>query len=600
MKKRIAIAIAMAGFALSGFAHAGLREGIAAYESKDYSTARTELEPLVATREPAALYYFGRIELSRKDGNPERGVGLIRNAAELGYPVAMTAMGNFFLYGNDRAHLEITHRLALEWFEKAAIAGDAKGKLALANCLATCADAPRDSRRAIRLMEELIDAGSSDAMLRLGRVYRDGSWALPAPDMDRARRLFEAAAKTDHVSAMLALGLLLRDRIQPPQPEAAFNWIKKAADRGDTSARYHVGLMLLKGEGAPMDDVAARAMFEATERGYLSEPLALLQYEGRAGFTASEKGSIELYRSLYKDGQKDIDDSDVLVHLATMALGKEFSRPDLAFRIFQSLALQGNASGKLAVAAMTFRGKGTSVDEAKGKLQLASLRQTEKHSFEATWAGYVLSDHAYRLGNFREAANVLPDIFDKDSVRALVQKDGNLHNLLPDIPEYLLAIIYDGKEMDSSWPISLALREGGSGPISWAVKRRRFDPSTVDSSKDISLVLTAKEEEHWAKLVDEAANENPELLALLALKTMNAEKCIENECNAALKNMKLARTRGSILARAILASLYLSDGESQMKFRAELGIARDEKYADQMLKELEGMGVTRIKKDDLK
>jgi hypothetical protein len=212
----------------------------------------------------------------------------------------------------------------------------------------------------------------------------------------------------------------------------------------------------------------------------------------------------------------------------------------------------------------------------------------------------VLSDYAYRVGNFSEAAKVLPDIFDKNFVGALVQKDGNLRNLLPDMPEYLLAIVNDGKEMDSSRLIGLALREGGSGAISWAVMRRMFDSSTSDSGNDTSLVLTAKEEERWTRLVNEAANENPELLALLALKPMDAEKCNENECNAALKNMELARARGGILARAILASLYLSNGESQTKVRAALGITRDDKYADQMIRELEGMGVTGIKKDDLK
>lgn len=599
MKQRIAIAVASLAFA--GLAHGGLQEGIAAYQKKDYATARTELAPLAARKEPAALYYLGQVERFQDVGgkrNAAGGIALIKDAAELGYPAAMTSMGQFLRYGSSR-YLEKNQKAALEWLEQASGAGDSKGKQDLADCLATCEDVPRDFPRAFALMEQLVAGGSAPAMFKLGQVYRDRMWGLAAPDSQRARELFEAAAGNGHVLAMLYLGNLLVAQVQPAQPEAAFGWLRKAADKGNNEARYKAGLMLLKGEGTPADDAAARAMFEAMPNNSddAVAPLALLRYEGRAGFTAGAPGAIEFVRSRYSAADnQNLGDTELLTRLALGAFDKSmYARPDLTFRIFAALAGQGDPTAQYAVGIMTLHGTGTPADAAKGSLQLARLVQANKNSPAAIWASYLLSEQAYRHGDYRKAARLLPDIFDRKLLTAFLQGDGKRPWA---VPGDLIALSADAADVKLSWTVALALRQGGRGPVGWAVLSKILDESILNAGKPDTAGPAAPEAARWAALLDRSGRANPELLALLA--GIKAEYCAGKECRTALADLQKARRRGSLLARFVLANLYFGSEDSSAKFRTALGLVQDGTAADRMLKEMRDMGVTRMAREDLK
>jgi TPR repeat protein len=327
--------------------------------------------------------------------------------------------------------------------------------------------------------------------------------------------------------------------------------------------------------------------------------LALLRYEGRAGFESDEKAAIAFGRGWYVGGYSDeerkkLSDADVLIRLARIALEKRgYSKPDLAFRIYQSLALRGNLTGKYAVGVMTLQGNGVAADEVKGKRLLTEVARSKRYSPEAFWAAYLLAEHAYRQGKYRESARLLPDIYGKALVKMALIND----NRRPwEIPSDLKDVLTD-KAIDLSWTFDLALREGGSGPVGWAVPWKMV-PRVKRTRVENRPVLPVEMEAQWTRLLDQTTRKNPELLALVAAaKSYSGGK---QEDLAALPELKAARMRGSLLARFALAHFYLSDDDDEVKLRAELGIAQNEELGRQMLEELSKMGVTNYTVDYFK
>lgn len=94
-----------------------------------------------------------------------------------------------------------------------------------------------DLSLARRLYQRAADAGSCDALYRLGRILKK-SRNLPA-----VRAVFERGALQDHLPCISALGILLVETAEnPDQAEQGMRWLTVAADRGHIFARR---LMLL-------------------------------------------------------------------------------------------------------------------------------------------------------------------------------------------------------------------------------------------------------------------------------------------------------------------------------------------------------------------
>ena len=586
---KLLIAAVVASIWYSGLANAGLQEGIDAYQKRDYTNSIAELAPLEASRDPTALYYLGRLLLLEVGGirrDYKKGVSLIRDSAELGYPPAMTRMAWSLRYGTYSNTKD--EQAAVAWLEKASDAGYAEAKMNLADCLATCDRIPHDLPRAFALMEQSSDGGWTEATYRLGQIYLDKQWGLAAPDAARARRYYEAAAKNGHLDAMWSLGdLLTSPSIEPNELGTAFSWFKKAADKGNNLARYRAALMLLKGEGTAADDSAARALLEAAVAGNNFDapgPLALLRYEGRAGFTADPKAAVDFFQSFYSaDDRQNNSEQYAIMQLANIALNKkEYSRPELAFRMYESLARQGSLIGKYAVGALTLQGRGVVTDETEGIRQLTAVVKSNRGSLAALWSGYVLSEQAYRRGNSHAAARLLPYIFEKP-----FEVQGNGDIVLLD--EAFMTIAHFGQVANISWTLDLALKEGGKGPISWGYVWQLVKSNSVESKPD--------EVAQWDRVVKRATAENPDLLALGA--AAKAENCRKYVCKTALSDLKVARKRGSIMAIYVLANLYFGESGSSATFREEAGIAKSEKLATLLLKELSSKAGVHVKKESL-
>ena len=113
-----------------------------------------------------------------------------------------------------------------------------------------------DFARAETLWREAADAGSSDAMLGLGRLF-DYGIGRPA-DRVAAYRWYLMAALRGVPEAQFNVGVMSDAGIGTGRdPDRAFLWYSRAALGGNARARYNLGLLFEAGAGtAPQPDLA--------------------------------------------------------------------------------------------------------------------------------------------------------------------------------------------------------------------------------------------------------------------------------------------------------------------------------------------------------
>ena len=100
------------------------------------------------------------------------------------------------------------------------------------------------------------EAGSADAMWRLGLLYEEGE-GVPQ-DYAKAIEWYTKAAKAGHAKAMWDLGFLYYSGEGVPQDSAkAAEWYTNAAKAGDTDAMISLGELYQDGEGVPQDNAKA-------------------------------------------------------------------------------------------------------------------------------------------------------------------------------------------------------------------------------------------------------------------------------------------------------------------------------------------------------
>ena len=109
------------------------------------------------------------------------------------------------------------------------------------------------------------EAGNTGAQYTLGVLLAD---RLEPPEMAAALGWYAKAAEAGHIAAQYDLGMLLADRLDPPEIAAARTWYTMAAEAGHTAAQYDLGV-LLADRLDPPDLAEARAWYtKAAEAGH--------------------------------------------------------------------------------------------------------------------------------------------------------------------------------------------------------------------------------------------------------------------------------------------------------------------------------------------
>ena len=128
-----------------------------------------------------------------------RSVTLLTRAAELGYPPAMTSLGQGHLYGQWGLPQDST--LAVSLFRRAATAGNAEAMASMGLCYQLGAGVEQDFVEAIGWLERAVDGGNINAMamLELGQIYGQGIGV--AVDRQQAIGWYQQAARLGNAKA---------------------------------------------------------------------------------------------------------------------------------------------------------------------------------------------------------------------------------------------------------------------------------------------------------------------------------------------------------------------------------------------------------------
>jgi hypothetical protein len=111
-----------------------------------------------------------------------------------------------------------------------------------------------DYAAAVTIWRPLAEKGDADAAFNLGQAYRLGRGVKV--DLALAQSWLEKAARAHHLDAQTTLGLLLFDN---GSRDAALQWLKRAAERGEPRAMLVYGTALFNGDGVPRDPALAYA-----------------------------------------------------------------------------------------------------------------------------------------------------------------------------------------------------------------------------------------------------------------------------------------------------------------------------------------------------
>lgn len=237
-------------------------------------------------------------------GYPSRGRALkwIKRAAELGDPVALEDLGNYYAFearprrnvlafetwqraaeaGSGEAANLVGETLrdgeydvpadlsaAARWFQRSAELGNSHGQLNYGYSLFEGAGVAEDPMAALAWYERAAasrrdawdceDARRS-AMLNMGLMYEHGQGI--AADLQKARYWYRRASLLGNVAAMHKFARLY-SRDVPPRVRGgrARMWLQRAVDAGWTPALVELGVLCLLGEGVPSDPKRAAELF---------------------------------------------------------------------------------------------------------------------------------------------------------------------------------------------------------------------------------------------------------------------------------------------------------------------------------------------------
>jgi len=164
----------------------------------------------------------------------------------------------------------------------------------------------RDYTAAMRIWQELGEAGDTRAIYNLGVLFDLGQGVTPDPA--RAAAYFQRAAQAGHVRGMSNYGRLLEQgRGVPKNEEQAAYWFQKAAEGGLAEAQYNLGLMYEWGRGVVKSERDAAAWYSRAAAGGQSaalERLGLFYRDGRGVPHNATRATLLLYGAAM-DGRQD-------------------------------------------------------------------------------------------------------------------------------------------------------------------------------------------------------------------------------------------------------------------------------------------------------
>lgn len=114
----------------------------------------------------------------------------------------------------------------------------------------------QDKEKAYWWFSEAAERGSIVAINNLAVMYYQGQYVKK--DEKQAIKLFETTAKADNVDAMMMLAEVYHKQKNDIK---SFEWLKKAADSGNTTAKFMMAESYEKGRGTKMNKTLAALIY---------------------------------------------------------------------------------------------------------------------------------------------------------------------------------------------------------------------------------------------------------------------------------------------------------------------------------------------------
>ncbi len=222
---------------------------------ENFSLLKPALERAARLGVIPAMFLLAQ-HLQAKD--PNAALSWYEQLAARGNRSAMVLAG--LLYSNH--HNPEDNRKALDFFTKAAYAGDPAGKFYAGECFYDPkAGVVRDEERALKYLREAEALGEPRSMNLLGMHYRK------IHRYGEARHFLEEGVRAGSTGAMANLGLMYMNGEQTtPDPKKAAELFRQAAELGDDSGMYNYGLCFFYGKGRPHDLPEANDWFRKAAR----------------------------------------------------------------------------------------------------------------------------------------------------------------------------------------------------------------------------------------------------------------------------------------------------------------------------------------------
>lgn len=203
---------------------------------------------------------------------PEAAFALVSGEAEKGNAAAMLTLGQFFEQGVGVAR---NYGKALEWYNKAAQAGQPGGYYNVGVCYEIGMGTAPDMTRAVQSFNKAAELGLAQAMYKLSAVYISGSGV--SQDMSKGVSWLAKAADAGLAQAANELGLVYLSGLlgQKKNEKKALEMFNKAADLGSLEAIKNVALVYKDGLGVKANPSKAYSWFLIARRGgYAGEDIA--------------------------------------------------------------------------------------------------------------------------------------------------------------------------------------------------------------------------------------------------------------------------------------------------------------------------------------
>lgn len=226
---RFSFLIALALFAPAAAA-ATLADAHRAWEARNYAEA-FQAASAVADEDKTgeALYIVSRIH---KEGfgvvkrNEEYALELLREAADRGYPVALSVLGMAYFDGDG---VERNVETAKQWWLKAAAKGEDG---AFYNLAVVYNGIDRNYPEAVKWLRRAIDAGNIYAMKDLARLYAQGN-GVPKDIKESVNLMRRAAIAGDQGARQLMVEYYVNGTGVPADAARAQAWALIAERKGD-------------------------------------------------------------------------------------------------------------------------------------------------------------------------------------------------------------------------------------------------------------------------------------------------------------------------------------------------------------------------------